>query len=135
MAATAEQRVSASAHSRTAAPVEPVALSAALSRPVTSGSVAAAAVALQRLRSLQVSLSSRWLVLRDEPVRRGDVAARDQRRLRGRVLRGPGGSGGRLSLQSRRSLWVPGCELRIRRLLRRFGRLSVLLPRRVPPWL
>src|SRR6185503_17898859 len=92
LAATAERRVPTSTPARTAASSESVALPGALSRTAASRSVATATVALQRLRSVQLSLSSRQQLLRDEPVRGGDVAACNQRWLPGRLLRRTGGS-------------------------------------------
>src|SRR5688572_28577052 len=90
LAATTKHLCAAPASARTAAPDQPVALSATLSRAIAPRSVETATVALQRLWAVQLSLSARWQLLRDEPVRRGDVASRGQRWLQRRFPGRPG---------------------------------------------
>src|SRR6185503_7006397 len=128
MAAASELQFAAPAFTRAATPYRAVAVSATLPRTAATRSVALAAVALQRLRTVQLSLSTRQQLLQHQPVWCRDVATRRQRRLPGRLPGRSGRQAGRLGLQPSGSVRIRGRELWVRRLLRRPERVPALLP-------
>src|SRR6185503_15101733 len=87
------------------------------------------------LRGIQLSVLARRKLLPDQSIRCEPASAGRQLRLRAGVSFRTGRPSGSLELQLSGLLCLSGRELRLQRVLRRPGRIQLLLPRGLPPGL